>query len=304
MKALLAACLALLLMPAGGRTPRFRSGIDAVRVDVLVQDGRRPIVGLTAADFELRDSGVLQQVETVVIGDVPLSMLLVLDTSTSVEGPALARLKDASQAAYAALGKADRAALLSFSSAVTLQAPWGPPSAFIRDAVSALVAGGSTSLFDAAFAALTYHDTVTGTRNLIVLFSDGTDTASWLPSHAVFDKAQRSDAVVYTVVAGSAGPDASLQYRSGIQLRAVPDRAVYETAPFVQELADITGGSLFVSRGMDQVRETFTGIVNEFRTRYVLTYTPRGVDASGWHPIEVKLKNRKGRVQARRGYSR
>ena len=43
-------------------------------------------------------------------------------------------------------------------------------------------------------------------------------------------------------------------------------------------------------------------IVGEFRTRYFLTYTPRGVEKDGWHPIEVKLKNKKGKVTARRGY--
>lgn len=45
-------------------------------------------------------------------------------------------------------------------------------------------------------------------------------------------------------------------------------------------------------------------IMTEFRTRYLLTYTPSGVEKSGWHPIEVKLKNKKGKVTARRGYLR
>jgi VWFA-related protein len=273
-------------------------------VDLLVQDGNRPVAGLTAADFELRDSGVVQKIESVMIGDVAVSMLLVLDTSTSVEGPALARLKEASQAAFDALGPEDRAALLSFSSPVTLQAPWGPPSAFIREGVSALQAGGATSLYDAAFAALTYRDTVTGNRNLIVLFSDGADTASWLPPHAALDKARRTDVVLYTVVVGHSGRDVTLQYRSGVQLRAVPDRPVYESTPFIEELAELTGGSMFVRQDTDELRETFTAIVKEFRSRYLLTYTPQGVDRPGWHPIEVKLKNRKGRVQARRGYSK
>jgi hypothetical protein len=45
-------------------------------------------------------------------------------------------------------------------------------------------------------------------------------------------------------------------------------------------------------------------IVTEFRTRYLITYTPRGVDRGGWHPIEVKLKNKPGKITARRGYLR
>lgn len=37
----------------------FRAGTDAVQVDVLVTRGDRPVAGLTAADFELRDNGVV-----------------------------------------------------------------------------------------------------------------------------------------------------------------------------------------------------------------------------------------------------
>jgi hypothetical protein len=44
--------------------------------------------------------------------------------------------------------------------------------------------------------------------------------------------------------------------------------------------------------------------MSEFRSRYLLTYTPTGVDAGGWHPIQVKLRNKTGSVIARRGYLR
>ena len=67
----------------------FRSGVDAVRVDVLVMDGNRPVAGLTASDFELRDSGVVQPIESVAIEDVPLNVMLALDTSESVDGTPL-----------------------------------------------------------------------------------------------------------------------------------------------------------------------------------------------------------------------
>ena len=50
------------------------------------------------------------------------------------------------------------------------------------------------------------------------------------------------------------------------------------------------------------LRDTFVGILSEFRNRYVLTYEPTGVPAGGWHPIEVKLKGKRGKITARRGY--
>ena len=46
--------------------PRFRVEVDAVRVDALATDGNRALRGLTAADFELRDNGVPQRIDSVV----------------------------------------------------------------------------------------------------------------------------------------------------------------------------------------------------------------------------------------------
>jgi hypothetical protein len=50
------------------------------------------------------------------------------------------------------------------------------------------------------------------------------------------------------------------------------------------------------------LRSAFTRTLAEFRDRYVLSYTPTGVGASGWHRLEVALEGKKGKVTARRGY--
>ena len=50
---------------AHAQSTPFRTGVDAVRVDVLVTDGNVPITGLTARDFELFDNGVAQQIDAV-----------------------------------------------------------------------------------------------------------------------------------------------------------------------------------------------------------------------------------------------
>ena len=75
------------------------------------------------------------------------------------------------------------------------------------------------------------------------------------------------------------------------------------SANFLEELAGRTGGES-LSSGTTGLRDTFRRIVLEFRSRYVLAYTPRAVDAAGWHPIEVKVKGRRAEVRARRGYER
>ena len=69
-------------------------------------------------------------------------------------------------------------------------------------------------------------------------------------------------------------------------------------------LAIESGGSVMPAEGSGEIRATFERVVVEFRSRYVITYTPRGVEAAGWHPLQVTLKGRSGRVTARRGYLR
>jgi Ca-activated chloride channel homolog len=309
-RVLFAALCGVVLFALDGGASRgqvFRSEADAVNVDVLVTDGNRPVLGLTADDFELRDNGVVQRVTSSSLADVPLAVLLALDTSSSVEGGTLGNLKAGAESALRLLKPQDRAALLAFANSIGLVAPWGASQGQLLAAIGAAKAGGTTSLQDAAFSAMTLRHDATGYRNLVILFSDGADTSSWLPASAVLDKARRADSVVYSVLFSSRGippPDGKLHYRSGIELSPPQVRSERASTPFAQELAEITGGDLFGPRSASELRDLFSRILTEFRTRYLLTYTPQGVNTPGWHSIDVKLKTRQGRVRARRGYSR
>ena len=297
----LTTCLVLAMDQA--TAPRFRGGVEVVRVNVLVTDGNRSVAGLTAADFELRDTRVLQEVESATFTDMPVSMSLVLDTSASVRGETLGQLKEAANAALDELRAGDRASLLTFNARVNLHSDWAPVSPAIRAALQQAQAAGGTALYDAAFSALTLTDRPAGNRELVLLFSDGADTASWLPAASVLERAGRAEPVVYSVMLGTVSNRGLLYRRSGVELleRQVPR---WFMTPFLRELSSVTGGNTFVAESAGSLRREFARIVTEFRTRYLLTYTPRGVDNGGWHPIEVKLKNKKGKVTARRGYSR
>ena len=281
----------------------FRVSAEAVRVDALVKRGNRPVAGLTAADFELFDGGVRQHIDSVSFEDVPLSVMIALDTSTSLTGTAFNDLRDAASAATRLLRPEDRVALLTFSHHLALRTPWTHDHAEIHTALADMHAAGATSLHDGAYAALTFKDERPG-RSMVLLFSDGHDTSSWLPGQFVIDAARRSDAVVYAV--GLISPYMKpvgylLDFRSGVQpaiTTAPPAGAEF----FLPALADQTGGTFLTTERSNKLQETFVQIVNEFRTRYLLTYTPTGVDVGGWHPIEVRLKKTRGSVTARRGY--
>jgi VWFA-related protein len=299
----LAAWLCAALAAAAGSPQTFRADVDAVRVDVLVTDRNRPVAGLSKTDFVLRDNGVLQRIDSISMEEIPFSMLLALDTSSSVSGPALKDLKQAARAAVGALRVNDRASVMTFSDVLRRRAEWSSNSAALAHAIEAADASGPTALFDAAFAALSARDPLPARRGLIVLFTDGDDTSSWLPSHATLDKTSRTDAVVYvvTTVPPPASPDRHLYYRSGIRLTPTAD--LVDRSSFLREIAERTGGDLLITdtKGLPA---TFERIVGEFRRRYLVSYMPSGVEAGGWHAIDVTLKNRRGQVTARRGYQR
>jgi VWFA-related protein len=298
-----AAWLCAALAAAGGSPQTFRTDVDAVRVDVLVTDRNRPIAGLSKNDFVLRDDGVLQRIDSISMEEVPFSMLLALDTSSSVNGPALKDLKQAAGAAVGALRVSDRASVMTFSDVLRRRAEWSSNNAGLATAIDATEASGPTALFDAAFAALSTRDPLPGRRALIVLFTDGDDTASWLPSQTAIDRTRRTDAVVYvvTTVPPPTSPDRHLYYRSGIRL--TPNAESEDRANVLRELAERTGGDLLIT-DMKGLPATFERIVGEFRRRYLVSYMPSGVEAGGWHEIDVTLKNRRGQVTARRGYQR
>ena len=302
------AVVACLIAAAGlGAAPaaqRFKTGAEAVRVDVLVTDGNRPVAGLRAEDFDLKDRGVAQQIDSIAFEDVPLSVMVALDTSASLQGQALIDLRDAASAAIRLLRLTDRAALLTFTHRVSIQTGWTNDHPQLDGALQAVKAGGATSLHDAAYAAITFSDNQPG-RRLVLLFSDGQDMSSWLPGQFVLEAAHRSDAVIYAIGLVSRSdrtPGFRLDFRSGIQ-GPVPSVAPWLLPePLLAALTSDTGGAFLTTNRSDTLRETFVRVINEFRTRYLLTYTPRGVEGSGWHPIEVKLKGKRGTVTARRGY--
>lgn len=283
----------------------FRAGVDAVRVDVLVARGGRPVTGLTSADFELRDNGVVQEIDAVAIEDVPVTLTLVLDVSESVEGEPLEDLRSAIGAAADALSARDQLALFTFSHQIGMAAAPTRQLEQVRSAARAVQAGGATSLYDAALAALVMRERVDG-RAVMLVFSDGADTASWLDPRKVLAAAQRSDVVVYVVALG----DLFEREDKDALLRDRRERQWFREEPslyprqFLPALAEDTGGALLVAGRSDRLRETFVRVVNEFKSRYILTYTPQRVAVGGWHAIDVRLTGERAEITARRGYLR
>jgi len=264
------ALLALFNQPAV-----FKSGVEIVELDVSVTRGGQPVPGLTARDFALTDNDVAQDVDSVMLDRLPLSVTMVLDTSDSVAGDRLAHLAQAGDGLTTALRGDDRAALLTFSNLVDLRVAMTGDLAAIRSSLQSIRGAGATSLRDAVHLALELqpHDR---TRPLILVFTDGRDTSSWLSEDAVIDSVRRVGVVIHAV-------------------RVESDR-------FLDRLVDSAGGRTWSATSDRQLRELFTKALEEMRARYLLTYTPSGVSRPGWHDVKVRLKNGRADITARPGY--
>lgn len=291
------AALVLPVVPVAQQT--FRSGVDIVRVDALVTDRNRPISGLAASDFELRDNGVVQSIDSAAFESLPLSVIFVLDTSGSVAGSKMQHLGDAVGMLLKGLHTDDRAALVTFSHRVWLQTPLISDFDALRKLMATGDAVGGTALYDAVYAALAISD-VQDSRPLLVVFSDGMDNMSWLTADAVEHAARRANAVVYGVaVAGG-----SVFHAVGRSSFVAQPQYVKGQTDFLDAVASATGGRVLKADITDNLPKAFDEVLREFRTRYVITYSPHGVDAPGWHRIELKVKTRMAEVKARAGYQK
>jgi len=261
-----------------GQTPTFSSRVEAVRVDVLVTQDGRPVRGLRQADFAIEDNGVPQQVDLVSSEQLPLNVILTLDMSSSVAGEPLEHLRHAGRAVLDGLRTGDRSALITFSHVVALGAPLTADVGLVRRALDSSEAIGSTSLVDASYAGMVLGESDAG-RSLVLVFSDGLDSASWLSSDEVLDIAKRSDAVVYGVSAGRS-----------------------PKSDFLADLSETTGGKLFKVESTSNLSAVFLSVLDEFRNRYLVSYSPRGVAPDGWHQLTVRVKGRSATVKARPGY--
>lgn len=258
--------------------------VEMVSVDVSVIREGRAVPGLTAAQFEVKDEGERRQVEMVASGDTPLQVLIALDASESVSGDRVKRLVSAAQALFADLRPDDRTALMTFSEEVRLLADVGSSPVAVRKMLGRVETGGGTSLRDAIWAALKRAETVRG-RMLVLLFTDGTDTSSWLTEDAVLAMARQSDCVVHVVHTG--------------RERAASEPA---TDPFLSRLAAITGGRMWETGDAQDLELAVRRALAEMRSRYVLRFERPPGARPGWHRLEVKLKGPKADLLARRGY--
>jgi VWFA-related protein len=278
--------------------PVFGARVESVYVDAFVTRDGQAVRGLQASDFELKDDGVVQAIDLVAGDQVPLLAVLAFDASASVAGPKVAALQAAGAAFLDGLKTADQAALLTFNEEIRWAGAPTAEKSRVKEALAALQPRGGTAVRDALYAAITVP--TSRARSLVVLFSDGEDNMSWLDEPQVTTVAERSNALVHVV--GIARP--SVRPVRGGALGGHSFQAAGEDPHdfALRQIAEATGGRFWTAESPDRLRQTFAAIAEAMGHRYVLRFEPEAGRKRGWHRLELKLRGKPGRIEARRGY--
>lgn len=289
--ALLALLFPLAGVVAAGQQPTFRTGTELVRVDALVIADGRPVAGLTADDFEIRDNGVPQRVDSVTTSN-RVQLGVVIDASGSMTAGRMQLARAAVERVVGQLEPDDRYELFAFNDQVALLGTSREPAERVLTRLTALRTGGSTSLVDAAYAAA-IHGAADAGPKLLLLITDGRNNNSFLQARDAIDAARRHETVIYPVAVGI----------DRAWTQGVYEHFKNDAVGLLRLIADETGGQMIEARWDERLASTVAGILAEYRQRYILTFTPEGVGRDdGWHRLEVKVKGRRATVRARTRY--
>ena len=271
------------LAPAGtpAQRPTFRARTDAVVVDVSVKKGQTPVKGLAATDFEILDNGVPQQIDGVMVADVPVDVTLAVDLSNSVV-PDVNRFKADIQKFAATLRPTDGVRIVSFAFDVREDVPMQSPGQPLP--LDRIKAGGATSLDDGLLYALLWPEPP-DRRHLVIVFTDGYDSYSTVDAASIPIVVGHVPAVLHAVL---------------VQPSIAPPPGSRGSLDMLEDAVRRSGGDLHpLSRATDD----FQQIVDDFRASYALSYSPRGVPREGWHQLTVRVTRPDQLVvRARQGY--
>jgi Ca-activated chloride channel family protein len=247
---------------------------------------------LEKGDFDVFDNGARQEVAVFERRtELPLSIALLVDTSGSTNKELLYETDSAARFLRALLSEGnpeDAVALYSFNYEVTVQQYFTHNYRSLETRLKTLHGEAGTALYDAIFLAARDLEPREG-RKVIVIITDGGDTASSKDVHAALEGAQLADAVIYPVVVMPITNDAGRNIGGEHAL---------------QFMAEGTGGRPFLPSLGAELDKAFGEIITELRTQYLLAFYPHDVPLTKdrFHKLEVRVGRPELRVSARNGY--
>lgn len=250
--------------------------VKLVNIFVTVTDEHgSPVGSLTKDNFQVFEDGHPQKIS--VFGkesELPLSIVLDIDTSLSTRKDLPLELGSARRFAHAIIRPVDALSLYDFSEVVSQDLAFTADLKAIDHAVNRVHTGAATALYDAVFLGAQALETRQG-RKVLVVITDGGDTASQVDYRAALRAAQQAEAIVYSII--------------DVPIEASAGRDTGGEHALIQ-LSEDTGGKYYYAASIQQLDQAFRAISDELRTQYLLAYYPaQRLADSDFRRLEVKL---------------
>jgi len=250
--------------------------VNLVNVFVTVTDAHgAPVGSLKQEDFRLSEDGKPQKIAVFdKQSSLPLSIVLAIDTSLSTRRDLPLELASARRFVHAILRPQDALALFQFSEIVDQLLPFTADLKGIDHAIQKIHLGSATALYDALYLGSQVLERRQG-RKVLVVITDGGDTASKVDYQDAVRAAQEAEAIVYSIII--------------VPVEASAGRDIGGEHALVQ-ISEDTGGKHYYASSLPQLDDAFKQISDELRTQYLLAYYPsQRVSDSDFRRIDVRL---------------
>lgn len=289
MRALVLAAAVLAAVPIlaqDQQAPTFRSGTKVVSLYATVTEAGRLVPGLTREDFEILDNDKPQPLTIFSNEVLPITVIVMLDTSGSMTGN-IGFLKAGAEQFLLRLLHGDRARLGAFNDKIQFVSALTGDRDELISSLGNIDFGYPTRLYDAVAAGLDELRGIEG-RRVVLVFTDGDDTASRTRFGTVLDRGQLEEVMIYAIGLQSEN------VINGYRVRTRPDRSL-------KRLAEETGGGYFELSKTDQLTSTFTRVAQELHSQYLLGFSPETRDGKT-HKLDVRVKKPGMTARARKTY--
>jgi Ca-activated chloride channel family protein len=282
-----AAATSAALLAQQPQGPTFKSGTQVVSLFVTVADAQKRLVpDLTKESFDVFDNEKPQPITYFDNSIHPITVVVMLDTSGSMT-LTIDLLKRAAEQFLIRLLPDDKAKVGAFNDKVQISAHYTNNRDQLVSEVRDLDYGNGTRLWDAVGMSLDELKGIEG-RRVILVFTDGDDTASKVGLGTVIDRARADEVMIYAIGLES-------HYFNGQRMvRSKPDGGL-------RKIADETGGGYFELTKTDELAPTFTKVASELHSQYVIGFAPTQLD-NRVHKLLVKMKPAGLTARARRSY--
>ena len=285
------ALLTALILASGsifGQQATFKAGTSIVPVLTTVTDNQgRLVPNLEQDEFTILDNGKPQPITLFQNETQPFTVVVMLDFSFSMTTH-LDLLKQATEQFILRMLPADKGQVGAFSDKIQFSGEFTNDRDDLVAALKDLQFGNPTRLYDAIEASIDMLKDVEG-RKIVLVFTDGDDTASRKGMGDVLDRAKATETMIYAI-----GLESEFPVGPGRMQRTRPDRGL-------RKLADETGGGYFELKKTTELAPTFTRVAQELHSLYTIGFQPTVLDNKE-HRLDVKMKQAGQTGRARKSY--